>query len=197
MYGEHSRSYKCVDDDILLDGCKALGEQSAACIDVVVDKTNDVGLISRDFRGRIVKSWDCCDIWDVATSVTISACVTLHCDNGLCVTYGPVWKPFETFDMFWFVSGVPELDPDPSLAGPWVFDPGLTPVIDPGDIEYSWIDGKWLLLHDSRRSSFNLFKCSVLDWDVRFGFEHDDDDVNALNMFLSEFNYYEIQGFLH
>ena len=57
VYDEYSRSYKCVDDDILREGCKAVGEQSAACIDVVVDKTKDVGLISRDLRGRIVKSW--------------------------------------------------------------------------------------------------------------------------------------------
>ena len=92
MCGEYSRSYKCVDDDILLAGCKADGEQSVACIDVVVDRTNDVGLISRDLRGRTVKSCDSCDIRDetTGTSVTISACVTLHCDNGLCVTYGPV-----------------------------------------------------------------------------------------------------------
>ena len=78
-----------------------------------------------------------------------------------------------------FDPGVPAFDRSMT-----VFDPDLTPVvIGPGAIEYSWIDGKWLLRHDSRRNSFNLFKCSVLDWDVLFGFEHDDDDVKALNQF--------------
>ena len=82
------RSYKCVDDDILLVGCKAAGG-SVDCFEIVVESTSDVGLISRDFRGRTVKSCDILssevpDIW--GTSVTMSACVTLHFDNGLSVT---------------------------------------------------------------------------------------------------------------
>ena len=51
------RSYKCVDDDILLVGCKAAGG-SVDCFEIADESTSDVGLISRDFRGRTVKSCD-------------------------------------------------------------------------------------------------------------------------------------------